>query len=474
MKFTPPRLLSTVILFVVPVIVGIAINMDMAKPRSYTNLELLPILTGVFFIILQLANRKISISFPLICVLGLFYIRNVLAPLALYMGNYRSYFSMVTKDSIDSSIMLLLLETVILTLYSIHLSKKADKHMLNIPQGLLPISKKSNRRYANFLFFMLSLSAILILLNPNFLGDYVSIFSSQNSREMQIGTNATGPLYTIFTVIFPITYLSLSLYVISFYAPKKQHYIVPIIVSIGIPFLFMNNSDAFTLITVFCLGLTALKFKTIPKRMFISMGVVAMLLITIYMFSNVANASFQSDQKTVGEKVSEIMQGYFPGVSNASGIFTMNEHDKWHTLFFDLYVAIPFRQTLFGIQGDDRLVTLFTDDNDASSQVIPCSAQLYYYFGIFGLLLECLFIKFAFSTYKKAERGNNVYVYYARILLFMYLIMTPTVYNTTLFLVRFFITLMPMLLIYKALQGNKLSVPQQSKLANMNINYPSK
>ena len=169
-------------------------------------------------------------------------------------------------------------------------------------------------------------------------------------------------------------------------------------------------------------------------------------------------------------KFSEIMQGYFPGVSNAAGLFTMRSHDKLETLFYDFYAAIPFRQTLFGIQGDNRLVNVFTNDNDASSQIIPCSAQLYYYLGFGGLLLECLFIKFAFSTYEKAEEEKNIYIYYARILLFMYLIMTPSVYNMTIFLSRFFVTLAPLLLIYKALQGRRKTLKIHNYITKRRLN----
>ena len=460
MKFSSSlRGISFVFLFIVPIIVGLFIFFDTTKPGAYTNLYLLPILSGVFFAILQLLSKNTSINFPLVCVIGLFYIRNVLASFALYMGEYKSYFMMITKDSIDSSIALLLSETVILSLYSLYLSKS-----LKMSKSIKVQYSSNYISYKNFLIIMLFTSVGLIMMNPNFLRDYTTIFSSQSSREMQIGTNATGPLYTLFTVILPITYLTLSVSIISFYLQRKKHYFIPVLVGIGIPFMFMSNADGLTLITVLCLGITVLKFNAVPKRMFASIGVVAMLLITINLFSDVADASFQSDQKSTGVKVSEIMQGYFPGVSNAAGLFTMQSHDKLETLFYDIYAAIPFRQTLFGIQGDNRLAYVFTNDNDASSQIIPCSAQFYYYLGFIGLLLECIFIKFAFTTYKKAEEETNIYIYYARILLFVYLIMTPTVYNMTIFLCRFFVTLAPLLLIYKALQGKQKTLKMLNSL----------
>ena len=458
LKINKGLLLLLFIIF--PLLMGGGIYIDNLRPSAYTDLHYLPIATGVLFTVLLLKNGKAFSSFPFICVIGLFYIRNIIAPFALQMAHYNSFFDYVDRNSIDSAIILMLFETSVLSIYSQRMTKRFTYNPLKTN------NIAGNKRYYSFVFFMVLISMGMIVLNPSFLGDYVNIFSSEEIRDAQIGDNASGPLFTLFTVIFPIAYLSFSLYLMSLSTRKGTKSTPLVLLAIFIPFMFMNNSDAFTLITVFCLGLTALRFGGMSRKTFGLVMGFGMMAITLYMFSLVANATFNAEEKSVAEKVSNMLQGYLPGVTNFSGIFTMGEHNKLLSLFFDLYATIPFRQTLFGIQGDFKLVDFYTQDSGAYSQVLPCCAQLYYYLGVIGVFVECLFVRFAHLSYYKASKENNLFMYYSRILLFAYLILTPTVYNVTLFLTRFFVTLLPLIIVYKLLKGKVSSQGRKPIIIN--------
>ena len=449
MKIKINATIMSILLFIVPIIIGLYIASDLSRPNVFANLPYLPIFTGLIFIVLFFLFRKEFTSFPLLCTISLFYIRNIIAPLALTGADYKSYFSSINNQCVNNAILLMLFETFALSLFSVRMVKVYPSK-----DSFVPLNNKSNDKVNYFVIIMTFISVAMLALNPNFLGDYVNILSAEEIRETQIGENASGPLYTLFTVIFPLTYLSVSLFIMSKVIGKSDGKII-VLACICIPFMFMNNSDAFTLITVFCLGLTALKFRGMSQRTFSIVMGIGLLFVTIYILSVIANSSFNADNTSLGEKVSNMLQGYFPGVTNISGIFNMREHDKLLSLFFDLYATIPFRSAIFGIQQDFRLVIMYTYDNGAFSQVLPCSAQFYYYLNLFGVFFECIFIKYAHLNYYKALREDNIYIYYSRILLFTYLIMTPVVYNATLFLTRYFVTLLPMLIVFRIVVGKR-------------------
>ena len=111
----------------------------------------------------------------------------------------------------------------------------------------------------------------------------------------------------------------------------------------------------------------------------------------LYLFLMIVSMSFDGKSLSGSEMLSKALQAYFPGVSNFAGFFNMNQHNKWLSFFYDIYFTIPFRNSVFGIPGDYRLVMLYTSDNNAYSQVLPCAGQLFYYFSLLGPFIEiCL------------------------------------------------------------------------------------
>ena len=169
----------------------------------------------------------------------------------------------------------------------------------------------------------------------------------------------------------------------------------------------------------------------------------------------IVSMSFNSEGLNVFEMLSRALQAYFPGVCNFAGLFNMGQHDKLQSLFYDLYYTIPFRNSIFGVPGDGRLVMLYAADNGAYSQILPCAGQFYYYFSVLGPFIECLFLKSAFKMRLKSMEEDNIYLYFCYMMAFIYLILTPVMYNFTIFMTRFLVTIVPFMIISKIVGKEK-------------------
>ena len=158
----------------------------------------------------------------------------------------------------------------------------------------------------------------------------------------------------------------------------------------------------------------------------------------------VVGLSFGAEGTSMSNQISKAFQAYFPGVCNVASFFNIDGYNKLETLFYDLYYTIPFRNTLFGIEGDNRLAVLYASDNNAKSQILPCVCQLFFYCSILAPMIECLFAKYAMYSYNRSQAQRSVYKLYVYNMCFIYCVLTPIMYNFTIFFTRLFVTILPL------------------------------
>lgn len=422
--------------------VGYKLYFDQNIPNAFINIWIVPVITGILLTFFLIKLRKTVNIFPFCCLKFLVYLRNIVAFFSLYIGDYASFFSNVSQNNINKSISLLLAETITLLTYAFVLTKRKQ-----ITENVIYDRGRINNKFSKIVFLLIIVSVCLVLINPSFLKTYTSIWGASNIRTFFDDNSEQGVLYTLFTVIMPIAYLSVAIFFLDLIRVKRLNNNLCLL-CLSIPLLFMNGSDAFNIFCVLCLSLVALKFGILSIKKFNLLVIGFLTIIILFVAFITASETFGADSKTGWQMMSEMFQAYAPGITNMSGIYNVPDDNKLTTLFFDLYSAIPFRNTLFGIQGETKLVIIFTQRNDAISQILPCISQLYYYFGYFGVLIECIYIHFAFKVYNKSASQNNPYSYFIYILLFVYLIATPAVYNTTIFLARFFSMILPTMILY--------------------------
>lgn len=432
--------------FVVSVVVSAIIFLDIDRPNYYKYLWVLPMLHAIGVIIISYLFSGAWENQNFLLVVFVFSIRNVVTPFFMRFGDYKGMFNMLTQANVNRAIVLMLIETlfmILFTAYESQYSNNKEKKDIKIIE-----SRLSDILVVSFIIIAVG----IFFVRRDFYSGFRTIFQTRELRTSETVESALGSWFTIFSVFFPVCYLFCALYLINLVNKMGKSILRTVlnVLIIGIPLLFMNNSDGFTLICVISLGLTTVRVGGISKKQFyfgICVLVCCVVLILFYLMNGEIQVSLR-------ETLSRYMQAYFPGVCNFAGFFNINEADKLKNLGYDIYYTIPFRNTLIGISGDYRLVMQYTEDNNARSQILPCFIQLYYYFGLLAPLIECLYIKFAFVNYDGAKRKENVYSYFTNVIVWIYLVLTPVMYNYTIFMSRFLTTFVILIVLSRLICRN--------------------
>ncbi len=445
-----PKTIFTIGLFAAVLIIS-----DRDRPDVYKYLWVLPLVFSIFIILIDCVYKIDEIKCAIM--ISLFSMRNIVTPIIMRYGKYSSYFPVSSQDNVNNAILLMLYESIIVITYGVYLSNKIETNQLNFQYSKARIKVKSqiNPPTIGIVFALFLL--LIFVTNPGFFKGYTSFFSGGNIRDISPAESSSA-IQTLFGVFFPIIYTFFGVYLIMIssalvhFQPLRK---LLCIIAVCIPLLFMNNSDAFSLICVLSLAIVALRTNGLDKKIFFAVIGGGTMIAAIYILLSAANLSFSSATKTTMQKLSDLFVAYFPGVPNVAGFFNMKDHDKLQTLFYDFYVTIPYRNSVFGLTTDYRLVKYLCADNFTNSQVMPCIVQLTYYFGIFGAFIECLFIRFAFRVYGKMGNEKNAFMLFAHSMLFIYLMLTPVSYNYTNVMARVNITIIPMLIIFSFIKDKR-------------------
>lgn len=439
------NILTTLFLLIICIIVSLIVSMDKARPEYYTNLWLLPLVYGITLTISSLISHNAWENVFFILMSMVFGIRNVITPLAMRFGQYSGYFRINSIDTVNKAILLMIFDSTVLLIYCAIKSKKAQGNYAYT----IPVLERTGKE--DICFFLATAFALsMIVFRRDFLEGFSTIINAINSRLYEESATSQGVMYTLFNVLFPISYLYISLYLMSrINAAFKSNKIRGLfnIICVCIPFLFMNGSDGFNIICVVCLGFAALKMNGISKNtlIYVILGFVGIIVLNLLIM--IVGLSFNSASLSNTAMLSRALQAYFPGVCNFAGFFNLGSHNKLESFFYDIYYTIPFRNKLFGIEGDKRLVYYLTKDNGAISQILPCGAQFYYYFSLFGPLLECLFVKRAQKRYLESQEETNIYVYFCKFMTFIFLVLSLVMYNFTIFMSRYLATILPFMIL---------------------------
>lgn len=443
------------------IICSVLIMNDQSKPDFYRFLWIMPLVYGIFTFFLIGTRPETFKHLCFVIVSGLFFLRNSLTPLFMYLGEYRGTFTQLNDSNVNKSIALMTFEMIVVMLFSRYcvrryLGSEVDYHF----------RFKKNSADSLLLTVLIAFCIGTIAVNLSYMNDFVSLFSGANIRMTNIGSSSSGAWYTVFVMLFPITYTFFCVYVmriINAHFRSGLRTVINILLII-VPLFFMNNSDAFNLICALCIALTSLHTGGISKKTFVVMISAGVLAIVFALFFMVTELSIELSRNSTIQNISISLQAYLPGVCNFAGVFNIgNEYSKLTSLLYDIYSVIPFRNTLFGLTENQNLTQIWGTVNGTNSQILPCAAHLYYYVGIFAPIVECLLIKSAFKTYRKMQESEGVLLYNARCMCFFYFIITPVMYNCSILFSRFFITIVPMYVFALLVEGNQ-------KTSRVNVN----
>ncbi|WP_458411749.1 hypothetical protein ACNQFZ_12885 [Schinkia sp. CFF1] len=436
---------------------GITILFDTLRPDYYVWLPMLPICFGLINILSFKAYKNIFNKLTNIVVISLYTIRNVVTPLIMMFGNYYGAFKVLNSGIVNKAITLMIYESFIVFIFLAWRSSKVVDISRGEKSSIESYTKKKIKIFGLAIFLIILLCVFAYIKVPEIKTSYVSIFEGDKlvtllgtSEQLVTGT-VDRILFTLFNFFFAILQIFIPLFLIYQLRNKFGDRFFPAIISCFVAFsnlLFMTNETAYTLLVIIVLFIVILKLYPKNKiRLILTSGLTFIfILLNIYLLKS-RDVYLDS---TPLENTSFMFQAYFPGVSNLAGVFNINNSSKLTTLFFDFYAMIPFRSTLFGLENDMRLVSLYTYQNNAPANIIPAIGQAYHYLGfLLSPLVSVFFVNTAYKFQEKLRDQTNLWMYCTWLFLAIYSSVAPIMYNFTIFGARFFFTILPMLMLAK-------------------------
>lgn len=449
------------IILIFSIAVTFLIATDNSQPSYYSWLPALTIGHAIIIGVCLFVNGKILEKWHTVLAVGIYSVRNLFTPLMMYLGDYHGSFHQLNNDNVRYAVILMLYETLIVFLFLALYGKK---------KSMIVINNRCSEQKVSSIFLLIIVIIIIFcvvayMLIPGLRRAYTSLFSSEGIRVTLLKNSETGGgvwqrgIFTLFQILFPIAYTFLCVGLLRFFNKsfKKNGFfkILLSVLTILIPSMFMDGGDGNTIVFIASLFLTALFIGNSAKRSMIRIAVFGGGAIVVYVFMQAMVSTFFYRNITIWQNLSNMFQSYFPGVCNMAGLFNMKSYNKFAQFFYDLYSTIPFRNTLFGLSGFETTPNLYTYDNNAASHIMPCIAHAFYYFNILAPIIPCAMIKKSIDVYQKMRKTTDPYRYVTYSLLFLYLILTPIMYNTVIFLRHYFATFLPMLLICSLNRKNR-------------------
>ncbi|RSK33697.1 oligosaccharide repeat unit polymerase [Bhargavaea beijingensis] len=456
--FSDKKNFTIIWLFIVisSVISGFILYFDFDKPYYYKLLPLLPFVFGLINLFFLMLYRNILSNIALTLVIGLYYIRFVIVPLIMMMGNYSSFLKFNISSNINYGIVLMVYELIIVYVvmyYSERKHKKANRKIHVKFEG-----KKLPSLFRPILMCLLFFCIIILIAIPESRQLYSSLFTSLNKTSVDIVSidsfaergGLKRALLTLYGLTMEVIRLLIPAYIIIFIRKKIGNKITGIMLSIPIvlaQFLLVSNTHARSIIcAVILILLLAKLYPDWSKKLYKISFLFGLLFVLIY-FTTKINSPISNSSNTGLEYASEIANAYFSGPDNIAATFNVESDEQIKTLIYTLVSAIPFNGTIFGLSGNNYSA-LYNNFNMAEFQIGPLISESYYYLGaIFAPIISAVIVVLAIKYGNKAKYETNIWKYIAYIYLVIILAASLVMYNGTILMKTVTGVIIPLLIV---------------------------
>lgn len=436
-------------------IVSFYLMMDPHCPSGYSTLFVLPAVFGVVSFLFNRVINQTKYSQATLLIVILYYIRYVISPLVLALGNYSSY---VNVNSIGRAVGLMCYEIffVFLILYLLYgrmTNLTYSNDMDIVEYDFSEMVGNTHLTFHIIVFFIIVFMIIVIARYPSALNMYTSLFGSETLVTESISSiadrGANRAFLTLFSLLFNIIRIIIPTYLCIEIKRRISNDLFALFLSLPIiiiQFVFIGGTAAYTIFCVFVNLFVLMRLYPRYKRGMLRITyILIMFSIIIFFLMKLSYTVLYTGGSWVS--LSKMLQAYFPGVTNLQCVFKMVSDNKLSNLFYDIYYAIPFNTTLFGLTGVTS-ANVFNSSNSMRFQIIPCIGQSYYYVGFFfAPVLSSMFCYYSVKTEFKTKNEKSIWMFMAKTLLWLYLAATPAMYNFHIFLVRFMDTIIPCLIL---------------------------
>ena len=415
------------------VALGFILSFNLVVDNSdwmFSNIYILPLFFSFVFCVFRKTVLFYLNTIPGFILLSLLYVRDVLAPYILCLGNYIHLFNLITKDNVNSAIILMCYELFVLLMYMSYFLKR---NQINSEKKIFVFDRSFNK-LSLIIYFLILILLLLYILFPSIKEYYISIFLTSNINSITSSNldkgSADRAVFLIFSFMLNIVRLIFPVY---FIAQLKRRFgdsffvFFMSVVFLLLQFFFIGEELMFVLIVEVVLIMSFMQILPKKKKMYIYIIGSASVLVLFYLVILKSSAE-EIVSNSLLSTLGIIFQAYLPGVTNISGGFLLNDisHD-YDYLWNDITYVVPFKSLFFKDRGD-ILNVVYTYENDAKFQILPFISQLYYYIGFIAPLFTCFILRISFFYYKKM---NNVDVlkYSVCLMICIYFAVTPVFYN---------------------------------------------
>ncbi len=413
--------------------------------EGYSLLWLLPFsFTLLSMCSLNILNQ-ITKSIALAIIYGGYFIRFVLTPFFLKLGNYRVIFNTLNPMYIEKAILLMTYEiTLVLICLELYLLKSKKRTDLNNHNMKSIFTVAENNKTLHFILIFTSFICLIILLYiPWLLDSFTSIFSNKldivtNDYSFNIVVyrgSLERILATLFVFIFDFLRYIIPVYLLELNFKKHKYsnlgYILAIFVCFS-PFMVISGSNVQPFIgliinIVMLIKLYPNKRKSI-LRVFSVLSISILLALFISKLTLIGEFSGTSNISSLGMT----LNAYFPGVGNTAAAFNIIDNNKLQTLFYDMFSTLPFRYSFFPTISSKEvtLTMLFTQYNFAPGNIIPTVSGAAHYLGIvLAPIIPVLLTIFSVRMEKRAKQKEEYWHYFYYMFFSIRVAMIPNTYN---------------------------------------------
>lgn len=446
--------------FIAAVIVSLIIALDRAIPTYYAFLPVMPLIFGFCCILFSDVFSYVPQNLGVTIILGLFFVRNIITPLVMFLGNYTGVIYLNIENNTTPAIFLVSLETVaVFCAMSLRLKKIAKKCCVADETGK-ELSFKSLKKY--FLVIMIVLFVLIVcdIIAPEMMDSYRTIFdigeehfaNFEDSDIVRIyGTTFVKKLAIVLgryiaralILIFPALIIAFT-----FYKNNLLYKLLGFFVCF-VPLFYIAGGIARSLIYMICLFLlynhcTAKTSRLSNKQLLpIVIGVIVAGFWWLYDYNS----------GELWSMLSGTLNAYFSGVNIVSGGFNLPNNMEYSMRYFinDFTSTIPFGGTIFGISYE-TVQSFFNSANYTFGQIPPTISMGNYYFGpALAPIYSIIFAILAVDSGNQLSNNRNMHpMKYIRLCFSVFQFsMGIVMYNIEITMIAVFSLILPMILIEK-------------------------
>lgn len=474
-----------ILVLVLSILTAIVISFD-DVPRGYENLPLLPLSFGLASLLFFKIYFEMQKNIAVLLILGGYFIRAVITPLAFVFGNYTTSFRLLYSENINSAVFIMIYEVLIVfggMFIYLTLKKRPVEDIYHADDF---IAKEHDFRKFNIMILLSVLFCFAVFLYiPEISEQYTTIFGNSDAivsidyvfDDVALRGTLKRILFSLFTYVLSfIRYVVPVHFIQAIYKKNGDSAkgIVKSLLFLLFPFLIVGttNIEPFFGLILNCIIIKKL-FPRNGKKLVIAIWVLGVLLV-ISIFSAKLDAISQWTGTSGFATLSQSLNAYFPGVGNAAAMYTIIDTNPLRTLFYDFYSTIPFRGSIFGFE-EITLTNLFDLYNNIGGNIVPCVSHAEHYLGfIFAPIVPMGIALTALKMREKAKKSTNFWQYYYFVFFMMFAAFAPNIYNIVIYFSFIFKALLPVYILIKLINKKKerrvdFNCISNGELSNENI-----